>query len=59
MLRETIKRDILFYEKALLNPSGTQAASCKQQYGRSWKKRVKEEIEKLKQMLNELDREVE
>ena len=55
MLRKTIKCDILFYEKALLNPKGTQAASCKQQYGRSWKKMVMEEIEKLEQLLKELD----
>lgn len=56
MLRKTINCDILFYEKALLNPSGTQAASCKQQYGRSWKKRVKEEIENLEQLLKELNK---
>lgn len=35
ILKEVIERDIRFYEMALINPKGTQAVSCKQQYGRS------------------------
>ena len=56
-LKDLIERDLRFYEMALINHKSTQAASCKKQYGRSWKKRVTEEIKRLDQMLGVVEHE--